>query len=213
MPSSYAPSEVDVCNRALQKLGAKRIASLTEASVSARAVNLAYPIVRRSELRKYPWNFAITRVQLAADSPAPTWGRQNSFTLPNDFITLANIYPETLYNDINTVGVTVAFTAESTGMSDWVIEAGNKIVTNDSAPLNVRYIADITDTTQWDTIFVEVLATALAYEVCEELTQSNSKKQALGVEYDRLINEAKHSASIEIAPNDPPADTWITVRN
>ena len=79
-------SVVDICNRALQKLGAKRISALAEASSSARAVNLAYTIIRQAELRKFDWNFAITRVQLAADSPAPTWGRTNSFTLPNDFL-------------------------------------------------------------------------------------------------------------------------------
>jgi hypothetical protein len=205
-------SVIDVCNRALQKLGAKRISALTDQTPSARACALAYPIIRQSELRKYDWNFAISRVQLAADSPAPTWGRQNSFTLPADYIKLTNAYPETLSNDINTVGVSVAFTAESTGMRDWVIE-GKKIVTNDSSPLNLRYIADITDTSMWDAIFVEVVATAMAYELCEELTQSNTKKSDIAQAYKTIIDSAKHASSIEIAPADPPPDTWLTCRN
>lgn len=205
-------TNTDICNRALQKLGAKRIASLNEASPSARAVNLAYDIVRRSELRKRVWNFTIQRDSLAADSPAPTWGRQNSFTLPSDFLRLAESYPEQLTNDINVVGVTVAFTASFTGMKDWVIEQ-NKIITNDEAPLQIRYVMDVTDTTLFDPLFSEALSTAIAFEICEEITQSNTKKEAMGRHYMAIIDEAKLANSMEVAPADPPPDTWIACRN
>ena len=55
-------SEVDICNRALSKLGAARITSLTEDSVNARACNAMYESVRDAELRAHPWNFAMKRV-------------------------------------------------------------------------------------------------------------------------------------------------------
>ena len=45
-------SVVQISNRALQKLGAKSIVSLTEDSVNARAANLCYEDLRRAELRK-----------------------------------------------------------------------------------------------------------------------------------------------------------------
>ncbi len=207
-----AVSNVDICNRALQKLGAPRISTLNDSNPSARAVKLAYDIVRRSELRKRVWNFSIMRASLAADSPAPTWGRQNSFTLPSDFIRLAESYPESLTNDINVIGVTVAFTAQFTGQKDWVLEK-NKIVTNDSDPLQIRYVQDITDTTLFDPIFSEALSTAIAFEIAEELTQSNTKKTALGQHYMSLIEEAKSANSIEVAPADPPPDTYLACRN
>jgi len=207
-----AISSTDICNRALQKLGAKRIATLNDASPSARAVNLAYDIVRRAELRKRVWNFSIQRASLSADAIPPSWGRQNSFTLPPDFLRLAESYPEQLTNDVNVVGVTVAFTAEFTGMKDWVIEQ-NKIVTNDDAPLEIRYVQDITDTTLFDPLFSEALSTAIAFEICEELTQSNTKKQAMGQHYLAIIDEAKLANSMEVAPADPPPDTWLAARN
>jgi hypothetical protein len=207
-----AITSTDICNRALQKLGAKRIATLSESSVSARAVNLAYDIVRKSELRKRVWNFSIERDSLAADSPVPTWGRQNSFTLPSDFIRLAESYPEDLTSDSNAIGVSVAFTATFTGQKDWVIEQA-KILTNDTAPLQIRYVMDVTDTTLFDPIFSEALSTAIAFEICEELTQSNTKKAALGQAYLALIEEAKLANSIEVAPADPPPDTWLAARN
>ncbi len=205
-----ATSVTDVCNRALQKLGAKRISSIDEASVSARAVRLAYEIVRRSELRKYDWNFAIKRAELAADATAPEWGRQNAFALPADFIKLTNNYPESFYTSDNN---TLTYGSSFAGQIDFVIEAGNKILTNSGSPLQVRYIGDITDTTKWDPIFVEVVATMMAFEICEEITQSNSKKQALAQEYAGLLAEAKRAASIEVAPCDPPPDTYLTCRN
>ncbi len=205
-------SKTDICNRALQKLGARRISSISDETPSGRACNLAYDIVRKSELRKYDWNFAITRVSLAADVPAPDWGRQNSFTLPSDYIKLTNSYPEALTSDANVVGVTVAFTAEFTGQKNWVIE-GRSILTNDTAPLQVRYIADITDTSEFDSLFVESFANALAYEMCEELTQSNTKKSDIAQAYKISIEEAKKAASIEIAPADPPPDTWLACRS
>src|ERR1017187_1896837 len=207
-----AQAVTDICNRALQKLGAKRITSISEASPSGRAVNLAYPIIRQAEMRKFDWNFAITRVQIAADNPAPTWGRANAFQLPADFIKLTNSYPESFYSaDNNTLSF--GSSTASTGQSDWVIETGNKVLTNSASPLNVRYIADITDTSLWDPIFCEVVSTALALEICEELTQSNTKKSQLMAEYKDLIEEAKHADSIEIAPSNPPPDTFETCRN
>lgn len=205
-------SVVDICNRALQKLGAKRISALTDETPSGRACSLAYPIIRRSEIRKHDWNFAIKRASLAADSPAPTWGRQNSFTLPSDWLRLAPSYPEAFNSNPNVVGVTVAATATFSGMQDWVIE-GDRIVTNDVAPLQIRYIADITNVALWDSLFAEVCSTALALEICEELTQSNTKKSDLMIMYKAIVDEAKLTNAIEVAPNDPPPDTWITVRN
>lgn len=205
-------SVVDVCNLALQKLGAKRISALTDQTPSARACNLLYTSARQAELRKYDWNFAIQRVQLAADVPAPAWGRQNSFTLPSDYIKLTNDYPEDLTEDATQAGITVAFTATFTGLKDWVIE-GKAIITNDESPLNVRYIADITDTTMWDSLFVKAVATCMAFEMCEELTQSNTKKESLAKEYEVIIEMAKKQSSIEVAPADPPPDTWIACRN
>lgn len=205
-------SKTDVCNRALQKLGAKRISAVTDETPSARACNLAYDIIRRSELRKRVWNFAIARASLPADVPAPDWGRSNSFTLPSDFLRLAESYPEQLTNDVNVVGVSVAFTAEFTGMKDWVIEQ-RKILTNDNAPLQIRYVFDVTDTTLFDPIFSEALSTAMAYEMCEELTQSNTKKSDIGKAYEEIIDEAHLANSIEVAPADPPPDTWLAARN
>lgn len=187
-------SEVEICNRALQKLGAKRIVSLSDDSVNARACNNAYTVLRDAELRAHPWNFAITRIQLAADSTAPAFGRARAFTLPSDCLRILPPYPEQNINDL-----------------DWIVE-GRKIYSNDSAPLNIRYIYRVTDPNEMDSLFRELLSARMADELCEEITQSNTKKEQLARDYRKNLLEARRSNAIEKVAEEPPEDSWITAR-
>ena len=187
-------SEVDIANRALQKIGAKRIVSLTEDTVNGRAVNLAYEILRDAELRAHTWNFSIERASLAADSSTPDWGRSNSFTLPSDFLRLLPPYPE-----------------DNSNQTDWQIE-GRKILTNDSAPLYIRYVKIVTDPNDMDALFREALSARIAAEICEELTQSNSKKTEMKDDYKLAIREARRVNAIENVSAETPEDTWISER-
>ena len=187
-------SVVEICNRALQKLGAKRIVSLTEDTVNARHCNVAYVPVLRSELRAHSWNCAIKRVSIAADATEPIFGKANYFTLPSDFLRLIEQDPSELRNDL-----------------DWQIE-GKKIVTNDDAPLEVRYIYEITDPNEIDASLAEALSAKLAVEMCEVITQSNSKKSSLIEEYDAAIKMAKRVNAIESIAAEPPMDTWESIR-
>lgn len=187
-------SVVEICNRALQKLGAKRITSLTQDSANARACNVAYIPTRDRVLRDHQWNCAIARAELAADATAPAWGRENSFQLPSDFLGLADDYPEDNHN-----------------AKDWQIE-GRKILTNDDAPLRIRYIKTMDDPNEMDACLREVLACELAIELCEEITQSNTKKQLLDGDREKAIRAAKKVNAIENVSKVPPEDDWITKR-
>ncbi len=187
-------SKVDICNRALQKLGAERIISLTQDSVSARACNLAFESVRDAELRAHAWNFAIKRVELATDATAPVYGYDYAYTLPSDCLRL-------LSNDTN----------EGVYMTDWKVE-GRKILTNEGAPLQIRYVYRVTDTTLYDTLFIEAMACKMAIEMCEELTQSNSKRQLAAEDYKLTIREARKINAFENPSAETQTDTWLSAR-
>ncbi len=190
-----ATSKVEICNRALQILGASSISSLTENSENARQCNLAYEPVKKAELRKHNWSFAIERASLAADATAPAFGRSNAFELPSDCLKVLSPYPEDNTND-----------------RDWIIEK-RKILTDESAPLQIRYIYDVTDPNQFDALFAESLAAKMALEMSEALTQSNSKKEfSANKHYKDAIREAKMANAIERVPQDGPEDKWITAR-
>jgi hypothetical protein len=186
--------KISICNRALQLLGAKRITDVTDSSVSARAVATCYDVLRRAELRKHWWRFAIKRATLPAISPIPDWGKANGFTLPTDCLKLFHTYPERLRT-----------------YSDFEVEGG-VIYTNESAPLYIRYVADIEDTNLMDDTFREVLSAAMAVGMCEELTQSNTKKQMVLNDYSMALREARKANAFESIAAVSPDDDFVTVR-
>lgn len=187
-------TKVEIVNRALQLLGAKRITSLGEDSRNARAASAAYEPVKLAELRKHPWSCATKRAQLAADSTAPLFTKSNAYQLPADWVRLLDPDPEVTLNDL-----------------DWNIE-GKRIITNDSAPLNIRYIYDVTDPNEMDALFREAFSAKLAEALCEEITQSNSKIATANVAYKEAIAEAKRTNGIEKTAAKPPEDSWVTCR-
>lgn len=187
-------SKVEIANRALQLLGAKRITSFGEDSRNGRAINSAYESVKLAELRKHPWTFATKRASLAASSTEPLFTKTNKFPLPSDFVRLLPQDPEDLSNDL-----------------DWTIE-GRNIVTNDSAPLEIRYVYNVTDPNEMDALFREALSAKLAAALCEEITQSNAKLVAANDAYKEAIAEARRANAIEKQAEKPPEDTWVTCR-
>jgi len=59
-----ATNSVEICNRALTDIGARRITALSDPSKEGRACNDNYDISRKAVLRLHPWNFAIERVEI-----------------------------------------------------------------------------------------------------------------------------------------------------
>jgi hypothetical protein len=182
-------SETDICNLALQRLGAKAISTLSEDSAAGRECNRIYEHARDSELRAHPWNFARARVALAADSVTPAFGFANQFPLPSDFL---RILPD--------VDVT-----------DWQIEGGS-ILTDDAAPLQLIYIKRVTDVTLFDELFIELLVSRIAVGLAEKLTQSNTKLNIAHEQYKLIKAEAMRVNSFENTSRTPPVDEWVTAR-
>lgn len=187
-------SETSICNLALQKLGASRIVSLSENSRNAESVSAAYPQQRDNELRKYLWKFAKKRATLAASAVAPAFTYDNAFPVPADFLRL--IKPARL------------------GL-DWHLEhhdGGLAILSNDGAPLQIRYIARITNPALFDPCFVEMLACKIAWHCCEDITQSNTKKDAIHQEYLEAKAEARRTNAFEQNKQPEPVDEWLMAR-
>lgn len=188
-------SNVEVCNRALQKLGAQRINSLSDGSRNAIECNACYEVIRDKELESHNWGFAITRQKIAADATSPVFGRDNAFTLPSDCLKILPAYPE----------------ERNRAFRDWIIE-GQKIYTDDEAPLELRYIRRVTNPQEMTASFLEAWATSIAFELCEKIAQSNTKKDRLRQDYESIIATAKHNSSIQNPGFEIPPGSWITER-
>lgn len=185
-------SNVAIANGALQRLGALRITALDQDRPNARSMNACFDRVRDALIRQYDWSFAIKRASIAADGDDPVWGDYNRYAIPNDYCRM-------LRDDESGIRV------------DWKLEGGY-ILTRDAAPLEIRYIALITDPTLFDTLFVPTLELKLALATCKEITGSNSLKHDLYAELGDAIAEAKKFGAIEKGSKEFDEDDWITAR-
>jgi len=79
------PSNVDIANRALSKVGGTPITSFTQGVRNSNVVHDIYDDLR-DELLDYPWNFASVRAKLARSSTTPVFGWDYAYVLPSDWI-------------------------------------------------------------------------------------------------------------------------------
>lgn len=95
--------------------------------------------------------------------------------------------------------------------TDYLYE-GTKILTEDPGPIYLRYIISSVEPDLFDPLFDEALACRIALELCEPLTQSNSKKDSLSAEYLLHVSTARRTNAIELGPTTPAIDDWELVR-
>ena len=196
-------SDVQIANRALSKLGQERIISFADNTKAARAITSCYDDLRQAELRAYRWQFCYKRVALPALADAPAFGFTAAYQLPADYLRLDLVddrYPSAMLDSY-----------VDTDLAEYVLE-GNTILTNIAAPLRIRYGADITDAAQWDPLFREMFACRLAVDLCETLTQSNTKGQQIRADYAEARRQAYRAGAIERPPASLPDGAWIIGR-
>jgi hypothetical protein len=61
-------------------------------------------------------------------------------------------------------------------------------------------------------MFCEVMATQLALQLCQQITDSNSRKEALEAEYRWQSRDARNADAIENPPDQLPDDEWNEAR-
>lgn len=89
---------------------------------------------------------------------------------------------------------------------------GKFITQTDPYPFLMRFAADIVDVPSMDPLFCEGLASRIGIAVCEELTQSSAKLGTIASQYKTFMGEARIVNAIEVGPQEPAEDDYITVR-
>lgn len=95
--------------------------------------------------------------------------------------------------------------------TDWEFE-GNYFTSSLPGPFIFPFAADVSDVAQMDPMFCEYLACRIALEVCERLTQSTAKLQAIASMYKKLQTEAIAVNGIEVGAQEPPLDDYLACR-
>ena len=167
-------STVDICNGALNQLGATTILSLTEDSKNARLCNSRFTQVRDAVFRSHPWNCLQKRVELAADTTAPAWGFSYAYTLPADCLRLLRILD---YD------------------SNYKVE-GRKILSNTSS-MKILYIGRITDPNEYDELLRETLSAALGADIAFAVTSNNQTASNMYNLFQDKLRDARFVDSTE----------------
>lgn len=132
---------------------------------------------------------------------------RNAFYLPNGFLKRAPSYPHA--NQPGYLGA-----ASGVPPDDWTPE-GRLIVTGDSGPITLRFIADIADVPEMDAMFCEGLANRLSLELAFTLVDGPvalAVRTAAERSYRRVMSEARSVNAIEIGPISPVENRFVTVR-
>ena len=173
-------SVVQMCNSALNQLGAASITSLTDNSKNARLCNERYETIRDAVFRSHPWNSLIKRQQLAQDTATPAWGFKYQFTLPADSLRVLAI---DAYN------------------SDYKVE-GRKILSNEST-IKLIYVSTITDPNEMDVLLRETISAGLASDLAYSITANLQVSGLMAEKYRAKLSEARHSDASEGYNTDP----------
>jgi hypothetical protein len=95
--------------------------------------------------------------------------------------------------------------------TDWNIENGF-LVSADTGPINLRFVADVTDVRRMTAMFCEAFAARVGMAVADSVTQSTSQMGIIAKVYQKFIDDAVTQNAIEAGYDEPPDDDWLTVR-
>ncbi len=145
------------------------------------------------------------RTSLSALSDEPEWGYSLQYRLPSDCLRVVQV------NDFYVIPGFGDFIGSGPDEEPFKIEGG-KILTDFTAPLKIRYLRRVTNSGEFDAAFVEAFAYDLAFEACESITQSTTKKESLRQGRRDEILDAIRANAIELPPQVQADDAWIASR-
>lgn len=174
-------TDIDLCCRALVKLGARAITSFDEGTAEAEVAASLYSTIRDALLSAHPWNFAMQQRTLAKLADSPTADYANAFQLPSDCIRV----------------LSAGYGGRGQGMAYKICK--REVHTN-SDEVILTYISR-PNVEDWPPFFCMALINRLAAEFCIALTDSTSRWQALQEFAEAELRRAKLIDAQEETPN------------
>ena len=189
-------SIVNICNSALNLIGASTISALTEDTKNARLCNQRLEPVRNRVFRSHNWNCLIKRVQLAANSTDPVVEYAKSYALPSDCLRVLKIHN----------GTTDSIASDL----DYKIE-GKNIVT-DQTTVYLVYIALDTDPNNYDSYLREAISHQLAADLAYAITNNATLANNYMTRADERLREARFIDATENSLDTVEANEFTDAR-
>jgi len=158
-------------------------------SKAAKQFSQWYDTCRREVLSEAIWDCALERVQLAAATPAPTFGFSTKYRLPANFIRLATVNDEELPE------------------TDYKIEQGY-LLCNIEAPLNLRYIFDQENITLYGEKLILCIALKIAVYTGYTLTGNRTLVAEHKAAYDDQLTDTKAIDGQNTPPQKVQRSKW-----
>ena len=174
-------SEAAVASMAASLLDEYNIVSLDEDTPLARFMSREFGFVRDEVLQIYPWHVAGKRVSLSPLANEPEFGWKYAYQLPSDCIRVRPLRDGGLLD-----------TAELPHEIE-----GGQILTDQPAPLYVRYTYRLTNMSKWRPMMARLLACRLAMYAATRITGKSMYYEKCVQEYNRAFFEATHADSLE----------------
>jgi hypothetical protein len=193
-----ADTHLALANRALQRLGADPITSLTttvDTSQRALVMSALMESTRRTALGAHNWNFAATRRTLDRFMCAPVFGLGCSYLLPSDYITVH----ETDLDEPDAYRIENHVCAHNN-------TCNMVLVTDSTCAPSILYTSDITDITKWHPLFTTALEIQLAADAAIALGKSGNLQESL----DRKAQIAWRQARSRDGQEGRPKKSWLS---
>ncbi len=182
-------SEVQICNRALLKIGESPILALDNTTKASRNCALVYPDARDALLRAHPWNFAIKRATLALLPDKPLGEYSQQYALPADLLRMLEPNRELYHYRIE----------------------GNKILSTFDIS-HIKYIRKVNAVAEFDSSFREALITQVAFELAISIPDNQNLRSSLWNEYKDKVADARGIGAFEDGPSEVLAEDWLYAR-
>ena len=237
-------SEVTICNLALSHLGdTAAVASIRppDSSIQAQLCARFYPMARNSLLEMGQWGFATKRIQ-PAQVPLPTYTDADgntepgtwrfAYAVPADLVNAIAVLSPDALNDYEMrlgpsefdyypvapegyVPVPAAPTYTPRPFAMETLQDGTQIILTNVPSAVLRYTAQVTDTTNFSSLFTLALSYLLASMLAGPLIKGDAGA-ALGTQMLQLFNATRGQASSSDAnqrkTNVQPSVSWIRGR-
>jgi len=198
MPAPTAISQTGIVNKAQILLGqSKRFTELLDTDQKAVDYKTLWPMALRSALALHPWNFAIQRMRLNADTVAPDYGWAYRYELPPTVIRY------------------LPWSRDAAEWFDGEVEGGY-VLADQGGFIQIRCIVLIEEAARWSALFADAMAYTLAMESCEGSTSKRGLYEDLSRGREDVLAKARRADALENgnrrAARPMTASNWASAR-
>jgi len=179
------PSKTNICNRALNAIGAQLISSIEDSNAkSAQRLSLVWEGCVKDLLAMHPWNFARAHKTLALETSAPDYTYDNAYTLPTDCVRALHLVDE----------------------DDEFEVVENRLVYTDIDDAELIYTKHVENPSYYTESFSWALAYRLAMEIAVAISMDKGTYDVVARKFEFYVAEAKLVDAVEGNPEEDDED-------